>query len=520
MNLSTPRPGSGAARSGTAGRTRRRTGFAGIGYAVAVGVENIDVLETPRPGSSAAAVRASFSDGTQVWLGVVSGLVALVLFVVFAAGLYRLASGGGRWARAGLVGGLVGPCLAAVGTAADAVLGARSAGLSDSEVQRLVEIHPRLQLVAGLFVALFLVGIGVAGLRTGILPRTSAWPACLIGAPLLIAPLALLDGSGLGAALVTVGFGLFSVWVFLTGVWLVLAGPVCGIGFARRAGFLVLVVAAGLTGLALLVVPAATSTYFSWGLAPPPFAAFAGGAYLGSAVVYGMALTRPRHEVRGVVLGAAVLSGSVLVVSVAHRDQFDIGRLPAWAWFVLFGAFTLLTAALLVLDRDMDGPRRGPLLTTARRGLLIVVATTLGALALVLWSVPGLAAAFGPFDTGPLGGRFAGCWIALLATAAGWAAWQGAADAARLPAVALVALPAGMLLGAARTADQLRPGGVAVHVVGLVTVLLAGGVIASPSSAAVPRTRAGVRWRDRSTTGGSAPQRSTADHPGTATMGE
>jgi hypothetical protein len=480
MTLATPRPHSGARDVARSAPRSRVTGFAGIGYAVGVGVENVDVLEKPGLGSPAGAVRASLLDGAQALVGVVSGGVALVLFVVFAAGLYRRVPGGGGWARAGLVAGVAGPCLAAIGLATDVRLSAGLSGLSDLDVRRLFEIHPRLQLVAGVFVALFLIGFGVAGLRTGALPRLLAWPACLIGAPLLLAPFALFDGSGVGTVLVTVGFGLFSVWVFLTGVWSVLIGTVSGIVFVRRAVFLVLVVAAGLVGAALLVVPAATSTFFSWGLAPPPLAAFAGGAYLGSAVVYAMAMSRPRQEVRGLVWGAAVLSGSVLAVSVAHRDQFDLGRLPSWAWFVLFSGFTLLTTALLVVDRGGGQPRR-PLLARWRRLLLVAVASTLGALALVLWSAPGTAAAFGPFEMGPLGARFAGCWVALLATVAGWAAWHGGVAAARLPALALVALPAAMVLGAARTADELRPAGVAVHVVGLVLVLLAGTAVAAPA---------------------------------------
>lgn len=493
MILATSRPGSGA--RGVTGSSRSRlTGVAGIGYAVGVGVENMDVLEKPGLGSPADAVRASLLDSAQVLVGAVSGGVALVLFVVFAAGLYRRIPGGGGWARAGLVGGVTGSCLAALGLAADVLLSAGLSGLSDLDALRLFEIHPRLQLVAGPFVALFLVGFGVAGLRTGVLPRRLAWPACLIGAPLPLAPLALLDDSGVGTVPATVGCGLFSVWVFLTGVWLVLVGTTSGIVFVRRAVFLVLVVAAGLVGVALLVVPAATSTFFSWGLAPPPLAAFAGGAYLGSAVVYAMAVSRPRNEVRGLVWGAAVLSGSVLAVSVGHRDQFDLGRLPSWAWFVLFSAFTLLTTMLLVVDRAADGRSGGPMLARWRRLLLVAVASTLGALALVLWSAPGPAAAFGPFDMGPLGGRFAGCWVALLATVAGWAAWHGGVAASRLPALALVALPAAMAFGAARTADELRPAGVAVHVVGMVLVLLAGTTVVSQAA-----------WRRRGTDDRRAP---------------
>ncbi|MDN5932136.1 MAG: hypothetical protein L0I24_13900, partial [Pseudonocardia sp.] len=75
-------PGSGAhGRAGLSPRSRL-TGFAGIGYAVGVGVENMDVLETPGLGSPADAVRAALLDSARVLVGAVSGGVALVLFVV------------------------------------------------------------------------------------------------------------------------------------------------------------------------------------------------------------------------------------------------------------------------------------------------------------------------------------------------------------------------------------------------------------------------------------------------------
>ncbi|MDN5861570.1 MAG: DUF4386 domain-containing protein, partial [Pseudonocardia sp.] len=279
--------------------TVRVAGCAGLGYAVGAGVENIDVLGAPRLGSPIGDIRSAFLDTVAIAVGVVSGGLALVLFVVFAIGLYRRVGPGNGWARAGLVGGLVGPALAMVGVVSDAVLAARVTRLPDADVRYLFAVHPRMQLLGGAFVGLFLLGSGVAGLRTGSLPRrTLAWPACVIGAPLLLAPLGVLDERWTAAVLATVGFGLFTAWVFAAGLWLVLAGPDSGIGFARRAVLLVLVVAAGLVGIALLMVPGATSAFFSWGLSPPPLAAFAGGAYLGSAVVYAMALHRPGRQVR------------------------------------------------------------------------------------------------------------------------------------------------------------------------------------------------------------------------------
>jgi hypothetical protein len=45
----------------------------------------------------------------------------------------------------------------------------------------------------------------------------------------------------------------------------------------------------------------------------------------------------------------------------------------------------------------------------------------------------------------------------MLAALAGWAAWHNTDSAARYPALALVALPAGMVLGALRTIGALDP---------------------------------------------------------------
>jgi hypothetical protein len=54
---------------------------------------------------------------------------------------------------------------------------------------------------------------------------------------LLLTPLALLDAGGVGSAMATVGYGLFSLWVFLTALWLLLVGPIPDVVFVRRVVF-------------------------------------------------------------------------------------------------------------------------------------------------------------------------------------------------------------------------------------------------------------------------------------------
>jgi hypothetical protein len=84
--------------------------------------------------------------------------------------------------------------------------------------------------------------------------------------------------------------------------------------------------------------------------------------------------------------------------------------------------------------------------------------------ALALWIDPVGLSGPSPFALPPLGGRFAGSWIALLALLAGWASARDRAEEAWLPALALVTLPAGALLAALRTSSDLD-GGVAYAVV-------------------------------------------------------
>jgi hypothetical protein len=232
----------------------------------------------------------------------------------------------------------------------------------------------------------------------------------------------------------------------------------------RRAVFLMVAVAAGLVGLALLIVPGSSGTFFAWGLKPESLAAFAGGVYVGSAVLYAVGLRAPWRQARALVTAAAVLSVSVCVITLTHLELFDLGRLQAWAWLVLFPGFALATSALLVAGSPQEDDHAGVELVRWTRALLGVVAAALAAIGLGLW--------VDPAGLPPLGGRFAGSWSVMLGFLAGWAAIANRRDEARLPALALVTLPAGALVAALRTLDA-DP----AHVSGLVLLVACGAVV-------------------------------------------
>jgi hypothetical protein len=234
-------------------------------------------------------------------------------------------------------------------------------------------------------------------------------------------------------------------------------------------------------------VPEATGSFFAWTLAPAPLAAFAGGVYVASAIVYAAGIGASWRAARPLVVAAVVLSVSVLTVTLVHLEIFDLQRLQAWAWLVLFGGFATVTS-VLALRREPDRTPGDPL-PPAARAAFATVALGLAAAGVALWADP---AAFG---LPPLGGRFAGSWTVMLAVLAAWPAIRNRRDEARLPALALVALPAGALLAAART------GAGDPAYIGALVLLAAAGlglrVSPRPERVASPDAAPPARWEAR-----------------------
>ena len=428
---------------------RRIAGAAALGYVVLAAIENMELLGLPSLGAPAAEIGAAYADQALSTVTVTAGALSLLCYVVFAAAL--LPRSAWLWAAAGGA-GLAG----GAATAAALLTAGGDASLFDLQLQ--------LRYLAGPLMAVFLIGAG----RSGVLRR----PAYAIAIPLVLTPLALTESAGLQLS-AQLAFASHAAWIWLVGLWLT-------VDSVRNAAFLMLVLAAGSVGLALLIVPEATGSFFAWGLKPASLAAFAGGVYVASAVVYAVALRAPAREAHGLVVAAVVLSVSVLASTLAHLDVFDFGRLQAWAWVALFAAFGATTTVLAVRGPWWRAP--GPRLPVWARGLLAFVGAALAGVGAALWIDPSA------FSLPPLGGRFAGSWVVMLAALAGYAALVDSRREARLPALALVALPLGALAGAARTDG--RPG----YLLALALLLCAGVAILTVTEApggAARRARAG-----------------------------
>jgi hypothetical protein len=422
---------------------KRITGAAALGYVALAAIENMELLGMPGLGAPAAEIESAYADTALGVVTVVAGALSLLCYVVFAFGL---------------VGRKLAPAAAAAGVAAAGV--AAAALLVAGGDTGLFDLQLTLRYAAGPLMALFLI---IAG-RSGGLPPFLRRAAVVVAVPLAASPLALTEAGSL-QLLAQLSFSAHAAWIWAARLWLAVDGP----GLARRAAFLMLVLAAGLVGVALLIVPDATGVFFAWGLQPAPLAAFAGGVYVASAAVYAVGLRAPAREAHGLIVAAVVLSVSVLASTLAHLDAFDFGRLQAWAWVALFAAFGATTVVLAVRGPWWRAP--GPRLPVWTRLLLGVTGSLLAGVAAALWIDP-LA-----FSLPPLGGRFAGSWVAMLATLAGYAALVDSRREARLPALALVALPVGALLAAARTDGD--PG----YVIALLALAVAGAAVLSVTEA-------------------------------------
>ena len=455
---------------------RSATAAAGIAFVLLSGVESLDILGMPGPdGPASDVVEAYAANRALLLVQALCGAVSLVAYVVFAAGLARLvrdAGARGAWPALLLAAGIGGPLLGGIGQVAQFVLVSRGPDGIRDDPQGTLDLHAfdlRIQAAGALLIAVLLLSAGVAGRRTGALPPWAALAALALAPVVAVAAVvALASGAAAKGALVP-ALALHALWVLAVSAFLALDayGPARDDAPAMTLARLMygaVAVAAGLSGIALLAAPSTTADWFAWGLAPTPLAATIGGFYLASAVVYGLGAVGGWRAGRVLAIGILALSVPIFVATLAHLEVFDMGRLPAWTWVVLFGVFG--PAALLVLAGQRGagaGPEPDRSLPTAVRAGLLVLAAPLLVAAVALWADPAGAAEWLPYAPPPMSGRVLGTWAFLLAVVAAWSALRGRLGEAWPALLALVLFPAGALVAAARAAGDLEDDGRAAY---------------------------------------------------------
>jgi hypothetical protein len=473
--------------------TPRVGAIAGIAYAVLVAVENIDVLDAPSYGSSVADVAHAYEGhGAKLAITTVAGGLALVAYLVAALVVWSSVRGRDGHERDGherpwsviAVGAAVaGPVLGACALAVHATLALRIDGLSADSIDRLHHVRLAVHASGAIPIGLFAVVASVAGAGTARLPRWLARCGMVVGGAALVGSTATITRTDTARAALLASLAAAMVWLLATSIWLVHRDWAPGrldppwVTTARVLAGAV-AVAAGVSGMALLAFPAATADFFSWRLGPPPLASLVGGCYVASALVYARAATAPWAELRTMVIGIVALTVPIFAATMAHVEVFDLGRLQAIAWVVLFGGFLAAAVGVLTGAPPTEAPS-GRRVLPGWRVATGALAAGLVAVSIALWVDPAGGAGVLPFTPTPLSGRVLGGWTFLVAVLAAHLSIDAHAGTGRLAALAIAAFPAGALAASVRNFGDLAPAGSrAAYVVGLVVWLAVGTALA------------------------------------------
>jgi hypothetical protein len=131
----------------------------------------------------------------------------------------------------------------------------------------------------------------------------------------------------------------------------------------------------------------------------------------GATFMVGCILARRWAEVRVVVVGIAIWTGMLFVVSLLYLDQFDFTRSQAWVWFGAYLVYPLIAIWLTWMHRG-DAQSRGESLLPTRpagsglpkwvRRYLLSQGLVMIVLALALLLAPGLMVPIWPWKITPL----------------------------------------------------------------------------------------------------------------------
>jgi hypothetical protein len=251
-------------------------------------------------------------------------------------------------------------------------------------------------------------------------------------------------------------------------------GPASRLGTPVTAFLVIVAVASGVTGVAVLAVPGSTGRYFSWALRPAGAAALIGGFYVASAIVFAWALTLPWSQVHPLVVGVFGLALPTLALTAVHDEVFDFGRWQAVAWVLLF-LFAPVFAAVLLATHPPD-PGSDRRLHPATRAVPALLALALLVAAVLVW-VDGSrddVERWAPVPLVRLTGTYLGAWCSFLGVLCGVAAVRDRWDAARVPLAVLGLAAGGVLVGLLRTASDLDHAPAAFAVAATVLVVAAG----------------------------------------------
>jgi hypothetical protein len=177
----------------------------------------------------------------------------------------------------------------------------------------------------------------------------------------------------------------------------------------------------------LYVFPAQAATGYAWPIRPPAAAAFLGAGYLAGIVATALVVFAAGRwrSAQPLAVALVVLSVGLLAATLLHSDRFRWGYPPTWAWTLVYALAPLGVASLALRQRAQT---IRPQLRDPRLALLRVLSGICGTILLIgaiaLFALPTELGRDWPWPLTPLLAQAVAAWIAMIAAALLWCAYD------------------------------------------------------------------------------------------------
>ncbi len=203
--------------------------------------------------------------------------------------------------------------------------------------------------------------------------------------------------------------------------------PSGGMRRSTRAGVGVLLGLAILNAAFLYFLPARAATGYAWAIRPPISAAFLGAGYLAGVVATALAALAARRwrSIQPLAVALVTLSVGLLAATLLHTDRFRWGYPPTWVWT---GVYALAPVGVVILARRQRANTIRPAVADPRlrllRGLSLAFGAVMLAGAIALFAFPADLGRHWPWPLTTLLAQAIAAWIAMIAAALLWCAYD------------------------------------------------------------------------------------------------
>jgi hypothetical protein len=203
--------------------------------------------------------------------------------------------------------------------------------------------------------------------------------------------------------------------------------PSGGMQRSTRAGVGVLLGLAVLNAAFLYFLPARAATGYAWAIRPPISAAFLGAGYLAGVVATALAVLVARRwrSIQPLAVALVTLSVGLLAATLLHTDRFRWGYPPTWAWTAVYA---LAPVGVVILARRQRANTIRPAVADSRlrllRGLSLAFGAAMLAGAIALFAFPADLGRHWPWPLTTLLAQAIAAWIAMIAAALLWCAYD------------------------------------------------------------------------------------------------